>query len=120
MTTATTSRANPNARERRRDVPGFLDDPEDVVPAGAEHRGASREWLRERTRQALQLCRAVPRRSSRRRGRKVRSAWSTSRAQAVAWEKEAMVAVRHGRLRASTPTTVRQAGIALITGMLSG
>ena len=31
-----------------------------------------------------------------------------------------MVAVRHGRLRASTPTTVRQAGIALITGMLSG
>ena len=53
------------------------------------------------------------------RGRKVRSAWSTSRAQAVAWEKEAMVAVRHGRLRASTPTTVRQAGIALITGMLS-
>ena len=30
-----------------------------------------------------------------------------------------MVAVRHGRLRASTPTTVRQAGIALITGMLS-
>jgi len=37
-------------------------------------------------------------------GRKVRSAWSTSRAQAVAWEKEAFVAVRHGRLRASTPT----------------
>ena len=54
------------------------------------------------------------------RGRKVRSAWSTSRAQAVAWEKEAMVAVRHGRLRASTPTTVRQAGIALIAGMRSG
>ena len=44
------------------------------------------------------------------RGRKVRSGWSTSRAQAVAWEEEAVVAVRRGRLRASTPTTVRQAG----------
>jgi len=54
------------------------------------------------------------------RGRKVRSAWSTSRAQAISWEKEAMVAVRHGRLRASTPTTVRQAGIALVAGMRSG
>jgi site-specific recombinase XerD len=31
-----------------------------------------------------------------------------------------MVAVRHGRLRASTPTTVRQAGIALVAGMRSG
>ena len=54
------------------------------------------------------------------RGRKVRSAWSTSRAQAVAWEEEAVVAVRRGRLRASTPTTVRQAGIALAAGMRSG
>ena len=55
------------------------------------------------------------------RGRKVRSAWSTSRAQAVAWEEEeAVVAVRRGRLRASTPTTVRQAGIALVAGMRSG
>ena len=54
------------------------------------------------------------------RGRKVRSAWSTSRAQAVAWEEEAVVAVRRGRLRATTPTTVRQAGIALVAGMRSG
>jgi integrase len=54
------------------------------------------------------------------RGRKVRSGWSTSRAQAVSWEKEAFVAVRHGRLRASVPTTVRQAGVALIAGMRSG
>lgn len=53
-------------------------------------------------------------------GRKVRSAWSTSRAQAISWEKEAFVAVRHGRLRASTPTTVRQAGVALVAGMRSG
>ncbi|MDQ6806160.1 MAG: site-specific integrase [Actinomycetota bacterium] len=52
-------------------------------------------------------------------GRKVRSAWSASRAQVTSWEKEAMVAVRHGRLRASTPTTVRQAGIALVAGMRS-
>jgi hypothetical protein len=54
------------------------------------------------------------------RGRKVRSAWSTSRAQAVAWEEEAVVAVRRGRLRSSTPTTVRQAGTALVAGMRSG
>ena len=53
-------------------------------------------------------------------GRKVRSAWSTSRAQALAWEQEATVAVRHGRLRASTPTTVKQAGIALVAGMRCG
>lgn len=51
---------------------------------------------------------------------KVRSAWSTSRAQAISWEQEAMLAVRHGRLRASTPTTVRQAGIALVAGVRSG
>ena len=53
-------------------------------------------------------------------GRKVRSAWSTSRAQALAWEQEATVAVRRGRLRASTPTTVKQAGAALVAGMRSG
>ena len=53
-------------------------------------------------------------------GRKVRSAWSTSRAQALAWEQEATVAVRHGPLRASTPTTVKQAGIALVAGMRCG
>jgi integrase len=53
-------------------------------------------------------------------GRKVRSSWSTSRAQALAWEQEATVAVRRGRLRASTPTTVRHAGVALVAGMRSG
>jgi integrase len=53
-------------------------------------------------------------------GRKVRSAWSTSRAQALAWEQEATVAVRRGRWRASTPTTVKQAGAALVAGMRSG
>jgi len=53
-------------------------------------------------------------------GRKVRCVWSTSRAQAISWEKEAFVAVRHGRLRASAPTTVRQAGVALVAGMRSG
>jgi hypothetical protein len=53
-------------------------------------------------------------------GRKVRSAWSTSRAKALAWEQEATVAVRRGRLRASTPTTVKQAGAALVAGMRSG
>ena len=53
-------------------------------------------------------------------GRKVRSAWSISRAQAIAWRQEAVVAVRHGRLRAPTPTTVREAGTELIAGMRSG
>jgi hypothetical protein len=31
VTTTTTSRPNPNALERGRDVPGVLDDPDDVV-----------------------------------------------------------------------------------------
>ena len=88
--------------------------------AGDEHRGASREGLRERRGKRCN-CVAHYRGEVRdARGRKVRSAWSTSRAQAVAWEDEAVVAVRRGRLGASTPTTVRQAGIALAAGMRSG
>lgn len=53
-------------------------------------------------------------------GKLIRSPWTLSRAQAVAWRQEAVVAVRQGRLRSSTPTTVRQAGEALIAGMRSG
>ncbi len=53
-------------------------------------------------------------------GKMVRSAWTLNRAEAVAWRQEAVVAIRRGRLRASTPTTVLQAGEVLIAGMRSG
>jgi integrase len=50
----------------------------------------------------------------------IRSHWTLSRAEAIAWRQEAVVAIRHGRLRSSTPTTVRGAGAALIAGMRTG
>jgi integrase len=53
-------------------------------------------------------------------GRMVRSAWTLNRAEAIAWRQEAVVAIRHGRLRASTATTVRHAGEQLIEGMRRG
>ena len=53
-------------------------------------------------------------------GRKIRSAWSLSRAQAIAWQQEAVLAVRQGKLRASASTTVVEAGMALVAGMRSG
>lgn len=68
-------------------------------------------------------CNCAPRYRARKKdagGKMVRSAWTLSKAEAIVWRQEAVVAIRQGRLRASTPTTVRQAGEALIAGMRSG
>jgi integrase len=53
-------------------------------------------------------------------GRKIRSHWTASKAEAIAWRQEAVIALRQGRLRPPTPTTVKDAGDALIAGMRSG
>ncbi|MHB1571859.1 MAG: tyrosine-type recombinase/integrase [Solirubrobacteraceae bacterium] len=53
-------------------------------------------------------------------GRKIRSHWTASKAEAVAWRQEAVIALRQGRLRRAAPTTVQEAGDALIVGMRTG
>lgn len=53
-------------------------------------------------------------------GRKIRSQWTASRAEAIAWRQEAVIALRQGRLRPPSPTTVKEAGDAPIDGMRSG
>jgi integrase len=53
-------------------------------------------------------------------GRKIRSGWTASKAEAAAWRQDAVVALRNGRLRPSTNTTVEDAGRALVEGMRSG
>ena len=51
-------------------------------------------------------------------GRKIRSHWTASKAEAIAWRQEAVIAVRQGRLRRAAPTTVQEAGDALILPQL--
>jgi hypothetical protein len=53
-------------------------------------------------------------------GRKIRSHWTSSKAEALAWRQEAVIALRQGRLRPAAPTTVNEAGDALILGMRTG
>jgi len=53
-------------------------------------------------------------------GRKIRSHWTASKAEAIAWRQEAVIALRQGRLRPPTPTTVKEAGEALVFGMRTG
>jgi hypothetical protein len=53
-------------------------------------------------------------------GRKIRSRWTMSKAEAAGWRHDAVIAVRQGRLRPSSPTTVEDAGRALTLGMRSG
>jgi integrase len=53
-------------------------------------------------------------------GRKIRSHWTPSKAEAIAWRQEAVIALRQGRLRPPTPTTVQEAGEALVKGTRSG
>lgn len=50
----------------------------------------------------------------------MRCPWTVSKAQAIAWRQEAAIAVRQGRLRSSSGTTVRDAGELLVAGMRSG
>ena len=53
-------------------------------------------------------------------GRKIRSHWTPSKAEAIAWRQEAVIALRQGRLRPPSLTTVKDAGEALILGMRTG
>ena len=53
-------------------------------------------------------------------GRKIRSPWTPSKAEAIAWRQEAVIALRQGRLRPPSPTTVKDAGDALVLGMRTG
>lgn len=53
-------------------------------------------------------------------GRKIRSHWTSSKAEALAWRQEAVIALRQGRLRRAAPTTVKVAGEELVTGMRTG
>lgn len=53
-------------------------------------------------------------------GRKIRCQWTPSKAEALAWRQEAVIALRQGRLRPPSPTTVKEAGDALIRGMRTG
>jgi integrase len=53
-------------------------------------------------------------------GRKIRSRWTASRAEAIGWRQDAVIALRSGRLRPSTKTTVQDAGRALVDGMRTG
>ena len=69
---------------------------------------------------ALQLRAQIPRLREGPGGKKIACPWTLSKAQAVAWRQEAVVAVRQGRLRASSGSTVAEAAAALIDGMRSG
>jgi len=53
-------------------------------------------------------------------GRKIRSHWTASKAEAIAWRQEAVIALRQGRLRPPTPTTVKEGGDALVVGKSRG
>jgi hypothetical protein len=53
-------------------------------------------------------------------GRKIRSHWTPSKAEALAWRQEAVIALRQGRLRPASPTTLKEAGDALVLGMRTG
>jgi integrase len=56
---------------------------------------------------------------SKRDGKRIRRTFPTLKA-ATIWRSDAMKGLRDGKLRAPTPDTVRQAGDALIAGMLDG
>ncbi|MHB8659814.1 MAG: tyrosine-type recombinase/integrase [Solirubrobacteraceae bacterium] len=53
-------------------------------------------------------------------GRKIRSHWTPSKAEALAWRQEAVIAQSQGRLRLAPPTTAKEAGDALVLGMRTG
>lgn len=84
------------------------------------NRGEAQRGLRDAPGETVQLRAALSRRSEGRRGKLVRCPWTVSKAQAIAWRQEAAIAVRQGRLRSSSGTTVRDAGELLVAGMRSG
>jgi hypothetical protein len=53
-------------------------------------------------------------------GRKIRSHSTPSKAEALSWRQEAVIALRQGRLRPASPTTVKDAVEALLLGMRTG